>query len=301
MRVFVTGGTGFIGTHVVSELISAGHEVLGLARSDEAAKSLVAAGALVHRGSLEDTDSLRRGVALSEAVIHLGFIHDFSNFEENCEIDRRAIEAMGSALTVAGSGRPIIITSGTGMGNVAPGQPATENNYNPGHPNPRSASEMAANSILGNGINVSVVRLPQVHDTRKQGLVSYAIDLARHQGISAYIGEGRNCWPAVHVLDAASLYRLALERHELGARHHAVAEEGVTMREIAEAIGRGLKIPVKSLTEEEAPAHFGWLSMFAGYDMPASSLLTREKLGWQPTGPGLIADLDNADYAGMTR
>jgi len=297
MRVFVTGATGFIGVHVVKELISAGHKVIGLARSEAAARSLVAAGADVHRGSLEDTGSLRRGAALSEGIIHLGFIHDFSSFEENCDIDRRAIEAMGSALAVTGSARPFLITSGTGMGNVAPDRPATEDSYNPGHPNPRTASEIAAHSALARGVNVSVVRLPQVHDTRRQGLVTYAIDLARRQGMAAYIGEGRNRWPAAHVRDVARLYRLALERHEMGACYHAVAEEGVPMRTIAETIGRGLGVPAKSIPMEEAPAHFGWLSLFAGSDMPASSLRTRQVLGWHPAGPGLLADLENADYA----
>jgi len=293
MRVFVTGATGFVGSAVVQDLINAGHQVLGLSRTDAGAKSLVAAGAQVHRGDLEDLASLRSGAAMSDGVIHTAFIHDFSKFQENCEIDRRAIEALGDAL--AGSNRALVITSGTGMGNTVPGQPATEENFNPHHPNPRSASELAGVSVAERGVNVSVVRLPQVHDRDKQGLVTYAITLAREKGISAYVGDGLNRWPAVHRLDAAPLYRLALEKGSAGARYHAVAEEGVPVREIAEAIGRGLKIPVVAKSPEEAAGHFGWLAMFAGRDVPASSALTRQWLGWRPTQKaGMIADLDCA-------
>jgi nucleoside-diphosphate-sugar epimerase len=209
-------------------------------------------------------------------------------------MDRRAIETLGAAL--AGSDRPLVITSGTGMGNAAPGQPATEDNFNPDHPNPRKASELAGASMLDRGVNVSVVRLPQVHDPVKQGLITYAVKLAREKGASAYVGDGRNRWPAVHVLDAARLYRLALEKGEAGSRYHAVAEEGVPVRDIAEVVGRGLKVPVVSLCPEEAPAHFGWLAAFVGFDMPASSALTRKRLGWRPIGPGLISDLENMRY-----
>jgi len=295
MRVFVTGATGFVGSAVVKELINAGHKVLGLSRSDAGAESLIAAGAQVHRGDLEDLESLRSGAAASDGVIHTAFIHDFSKFAENCEIDRRAIEALGDALE--GSSRSLVITSGTGMGELVPGQPATEDNYNPNHPNPRKASELAGVSVAERGVNVSVVRLPQVHDTRKQGLVTYSIALAREKGVSAYIGDGLNRWPAVHLLDAAPVYRLALEKGVAGARYHAVAEEGVTAREIAEAIGRGLKIPVVSKSAQEAAAHFGWLGIFAGRDMPASSALTQQRLGWHPTDkPGLIADLGKVSY-----
>jgi len=293
MRIFVTGSTGFVGSAVVKELISAGHKVLGLARSDAAAQSLVAAGAEVHRGSLEDLDSLRSGAAASEGVIHLGFIHDFSRFKENCEIDKRAIDALGSVL--AGSRRPLIVTSGT-AGLTAPGQLATEDDVPlPHSPLPR-VSEQAAFALLPNGVSAAVVRLPQVHDTVKQGLVSYLIAVAREKGVSAYVGEGLNRWSAVHVLDAARLYRLALEKHQGGARYHAVAEEGVRMRDIAEVIGRGLQVPVQSLAPEEAASHFGWLAMFASHDLLASSTLTQKKLGWQPTGPGLIADLEQRHY-----
>jgi nucleoside-diphosphate-sugar epimerase len=294
MRIFVTGATGFIGSAIVPELIHAGHQVLGLARSDAGAKSLIAAGAQVHRGNLEDLESLRSGAAKSDGVIHCAFDHDFSNFVAICEKDRKAIEAMGDVLV--GSDRPFVITSGTGMGNAAPGQPATEDHFDPNHPNPRKASEVAGASVAERGVNVSVVRLPQVHDTLKQGLITYAIQLAREKGLSAYIGDGLNRWPAAHVLDVAHLYRLALEKHEAGSRYNAVAEEGISMREIAEVTGRGLKLPVVSLSPEEAPAHFGWLAMFAGFDMPASGAQTQERLGWHPTGPGLIADLEQMRY-----
>ena len=295
MRVFLTGATGFIGSAIVPELINAGHQVLGLTRSGDGAQSLIAVGAEVHRGNLEDPETLRSGAAKSDGVIHCAFDHsafghDFSKFVEVCEQDKRAIEALGDALR--GSDRPLVITSGTGMGNAVPGQPATEDHFDSGHPNPRKASELAGASMAESGVNVSVVRLPQVHDTVKQGLVTYAVQVAREKRISAYIGEGLNRWPAAHVIDVARLYRLALEKHEAGSRYNAVAEEGIEMRQIAEVIGRGLKVPVVSLSPEEAPVHFGWLAMFAGYDMPASSAQTQQRLGWHPTGPGLIADLE---------
>jgi nucleoside-diphosphate-sugar epimerase len=294
MRVFLTGATGFIGSAIVPELINAGHEVLGMARTDEGARALMAAGAQVHRGNLEDLESLRSGAARADGVIHTAFDRDFSNFMANCEKDRRAIEALGSAL--AGSSRPLVITSGTGMGNAAPGQPATEDHFDPDHPNARKASEVAGASVAEHGVNVSVVRLPQVHDTVKQGLITYAVQVAREKRVSAYIGEGLNRWPAAHVLDVAHLYRLALEKHEAGGRYNAVAEEGVSMREIAEVIGRGLKLPAISLSQEEAQTHFGWLAMFAGFDMPASSAQTRQQMDWHPTGPGLIADLEQMQW-----
>ena len=292
MRIFLTGATGFIGSAIVQELIVAGHQVLSLARSDAGAKSLGAAGAEVHRGDLEDLQSLRSGADKSDGVIHTAFDHDFSNFVAICEKDRRAIEALGAALT--GSDRPLVITSGTGMGNSAPGQPATEDHFDPNHPNPRKTSELAGASVSALGVNVSVMRLPQVHNTVKQGLITYAINLAREKGVSAYVGDGLNRWPAVHVLDAARLYRLALEKRVAGARYHAVAEEGVPVRKIAEVIGRGLKVPVVAMSPEEAAAHFGWLAMFAGMDMPASSALTQERLGWHPTGSALLSDLEHA-------
>ncbi len=300
MRVFLTGATGFIGSAIVPELIKAGHQVLGLTRSDPGARSLIAEGAEVHRGSLEDPESLRSGAAQSDGVIHCAFDHsafgsDFSKLLEVCEKDRRAIEALGDALR--GSDRPLVITSGTGMGNAAPGQPATEDHFDPDHPNPRRLSEVAAAAVSERGMNVSVVRLPQVHDTVKQGLITYAIQVAREKAASAYIGEGLNRWPAAHVLDVARLYRFALEKREAGSRYNAVAEEGVPMRQIAEVIGKGLKVPVVSISQEEAQAHFGWLAMFAGFDMPASSAQTRQRLGWHPTGPGLIADLEQMSWS----
>ena len=296
MKVFVTGATGFIGHTTVRELIDAGHQVLGLARSEAGAQSLIAAGAEVHGGSLEDLESLRSGAAQVDGVIHLAFDHsafgqDFSKFAEVCEKDKRAIEVLGAALI--GSDRPLVITSGTGMGSAAPGQLATEDHFDANHPNPRKGSEVAGASVAGRGVNVSVVRLPQVHDTVKQGLITYAVQVAREKGVSAYIGEGRNRWPAAHVQDVA---HLALEKREAGSRYNAVAEEGIPMREIAAVIGKGLKVPVVSLPPEKAQAHFGWLAMFAGFDMPASSAQTRNHLGWNPTGPGLIADLENMQY-----
>ncbi len=286
MKIFVTGATGFIGSALIPELIGAGHQVLGLTRSDAGAKALVAAGAQVHRGELTDLESLRSGAAAADAVIHLAFIHDFSKFQENCAIDKRAIEALGSALE--GSHRPMLVTSG--LATTAVGRLATEEDAESPH-FPRG-SETAAGELLKRGVRVSTVRLPQVHDPRKQGLVTYIIALAREKGVAAYVGEGLNRWAAVHVSDAARVYRLAIEKHEAGARYHAIAEEGVSAREIAEAIGRGLKVPAISISAEEAGAHFGWMSMFANRDLTGSSALTQKRLNWRPTGPGLIADLD---------
>jgi nucleoside-diphosphate-sugar epimerase len=293
MKIFVTGATGFIGSAIVRELIDAGHQVLGLARSDAGAKSLIAAGAHVHRGDLKDLESLRSGAAMSDGVIHTAFIHDFSNFQANCEIDKRAIETLGSALE--GSDRPLLVTSG--LATVAEGRTPTEEDapvsLSPAYPR---ASEVTAETLLKRGARVSVVRLPQVHNTIKQGLVTYAIAVAREKGVSAYVGDGLNRWAAVHVLDAARLYRLALEKQEVGARYHAVAEEGVPVRDIAEAIGRALNVPVVPKSAEEAAAHFGGIGMFVGRDLIGSSVQTQRRLGWRPTGPGLITDLDRAHY-----
>jgi nucleoside-diphosphate-sugar epimerase len=295
MKIFVTGATGFIGSAIVRELIGAGHQVLGLTRSDAGAQSLVAAGAEVHRGDLENLESLRSGAASSDAVIHTAFNHDFSKFVANCEADRKVIEALGDAL--AGSGKLLIVTSGTGMANLGPGQLGTETDPPVSSKViPRAASEEAAASVAARGVRVAVVRLPQVHDTVKQGLVTYAIQVAREKGVSAYVGDGLNRWPAAHRLDTARLYRLALEKTGADARYHAVAEEGVPVRHIAEVIGRGLKVPVVCLAPEESTKHFGWLAAFVGWDIPASSAHTREKLGWNPTGPGLISDLENMRY-----
>lgn len=293
MRVFVTGATGFVGSAVVKELIDAGHQVLGLARNDAGAQSLAAAGAQVHRGDVVNLESLRTGAANADAVIHTAFIHDFSKFQENCEIDRKAIETLGDAL--AGSDRLLIVTSGLAL--VANGRAATE--LDPPVPVSASyprASEATAVSLEASGVRTVVMRLSQIHDTVKQGLVTYAIHIARQKGVSAYIGDGRNRWAAASRLDTARLYRLALEKGDSGARYHAVAEEGVPTREIAEAIGQGLHVPVVSIAPEKAAEHFGWFASFAGLDISASSAQTREKLGWNPTGPGLIADLKNMRY-----
>lgn len=295
MRVFVTGATGFVGAAVVQELIGAGHQVLGLARSEEGAKALAAVGAAVHQGDLTDLESLRSGAAMSDGVIHTAFIHDFSKFKESCEADRRVIEAMGAVL--AGSERPLVITSAIGI--LASGRLGLEET--PANSsvtkNPRVASEETAAAVAANGVHVSVVRLPpSVHGDGDHGFVPMVIDVAREKGVSAYVGEGLNRWPAVHRLDAARLYRLVLEKGAAGARYHAVAEEGVPFRDIATVIGRRLHVPVEAKSTEEAAGHFGWLAHFMSLDVPASSQRTREELGWEPTGPGLVADVDHERY-----
>ncbi|WP_186066274.1 SDR family oxidoreductase [Burkholderia gladioli] len=295
MRIFLTGATGFIGSALVPELIQAGHQVLGMTRSEAGAQALRAAGADAHHGTLEDPDSLSRGAAQADAVIHAAFDHDFSNFVANCEKDKRAIAALGSALK--GSNRPLLITSGTGVGSGEHGEPASENVFNTRHPNPRIGSEEAGNALLAAGVNVSVMRLPQVHNPYRQGLVSPLVAIARDKGVVAYVGEGNNRWPAGHLSDAVRLYRLAIEKAQPGARYHAVGEEGIRSREIAEVLGRGLKLPVVSIEPGEAAAHFGWMAMFVQLDMPASSALTQARLGWKPTGPTLIADLDEGKFA----
>ncbi|MBE7220339.1 MAG: SDR family oxidoreductase, partial [Caulobacteraceae bacterium] len=253
MRVFLTGATGFIGSRIVPELIDAGHRVLGLTRSDAGAEQLRVAGAEAHRGGLEDPDSLAEGAASADAVIHTAFDHDFSRFVENCEKDRRVIRAMGAAL--AGTDKPLIITSGTGMGAPGPGRLAREDVVDWNNPNPRIASEAAGAEVAEQGASVAVVRLPQVHDPVKQGLIAPMVAIAREKGVSAYVGDGANRWPAAHVSDVARLYRLALDHHDKGARYHAVDEEGMAGRVIAEAIGAGLGVPVVSLSREEAPEH----------------------------------------------
>ena len=292
MCVFVTGATGFIGSLVVKQLLSAGHQVLGLCRANDKAAALAAAGAEVYHGSIDDEDSLKKGAAQADGVIHLAFKHDFANFVANCEDDRRVIKALASVL--AGSNRPLIVTSGTGLANTVPGEPAKEDNAIVGSDvHPRAATEETAAAVAADGVNVSVVRLPQVHDPVRQGLITPLIGAYREKGVCVYVGDGHNRWPAAHVLDVARLYRLAIEKAEPNAKYHAVAEGGVSIREIAETLGRRLKLPVKSITAEEAPTYFGWLARFAGHDVPASSAQTRSKLGWEPTGPGLIADLEN--------
>jgi nucleoside-diphosphate-sugar epimerase len=293
MNVFVTGATGFIGSAIVKELVGAGHQVLGLARSEAGGTSLAAAGAKVHRGDLEDLASLRAGAAAADAVIHTAFVHDFSKFKEVCDIDARAIDALGSAL--AGSGRPLVVSAGTGI--LTPGRAATEEDMPPAIPGFPRVSEQAAVALVDRGVKAMVVRLPQVHDTVKQGLVTYLVATARQKGVSAYVGEGLNGWPASHKLDTAQLYRLVLEKGTAGGRYHAVAEEGVRLRDIAAAIGRGLNIPVVSQTPEQAAEHFGWLAHFVGADIPASSKLTRERLGWNPTHRGMLPDLAEMDYS----
>lgn len=289
MQIFITGATGFIGSAVIPELLGAGHHVLGLTRSQQGADMLRAMGAEAHLGALEDLDSLTRGAERADAVIHLAFDHDFSNYEANCRKDADAIAALGKPLV--GSGRPMLITSAIGMGIATPGDVAKESILDLQHRNPRIASEKAGQDLLQAGVNLITIRLSQIHDIRRQGLVSYLIDAARARNSAAYVGDGDARWSACHVSDAALLYRLALEKGERGARYHAVDEEGISLGNIAHAIGERFELPVQSVTAEQAPDYFGAMAGFATFDMPASSVLTQAALGWKPAGPGLLEDI----------
>jgi len=293
MRVFVTGATGFIGSAIVKELIGAGHQVLGLTRSDAGANALIAAGAEVHRGTLEDPESLRSGAGICDGVIHTAYNNDFSQFAAAGETDRRSVEVLGASL--AGSDRPLVITSAIGV--LSPGRPTTEGDA--GDPNGPGAvripSEEKALALSSEGVRSSIIRLPlMVHDRTKQGLATRLIGLARQTGVSAYVNDGINRWPAVHRLDAAHLFRLTLEKGVAGSRYHAIAEEGIQLREIAEVIGRMLNVPVAAISPDKAKDHFGSLAYFVNADFKASSVRTKETLGWNPAHPGVIADLEPA-------
>jgi nucleoside-diphosphate-sugar epimerase len=295
MRIFLTGATGFVGSAIVQELLRSGHQVLGLARSDATAKSLVQRGAEVHRGDLEDLESLRAGALIAQAVIHTAFNHDFSKFQASCETDRRVIEVLGAALE--GSKRPLIVTSAIGI--LPRGRLATEETGPASGPSahPRAASEEAAAAVAARGVRVSIVRLPpSVHGDGDHGFVPIVIRVAREKGASVYADEGRNLWPAVHRLDAAHLYKLVLEKGAAGARYHAVAEEGVQFRDIAGVIGRRLNVPVVSKNADEAAKHFGWFAHFAAMDIKASSQQTRRQVGWHPEQAELLVDLDRPNY-----
>ena len=293
MRVFVTGASGFVGSAVVRELLDNGHQVIGLARSDDAAAAIAQAGADVCRGSLEDLESLRASAAASDGVIHTAFTHDWENFPKSCQADTRAIETLGAAL--AGSNRPLLVTSGVAI--ISPGRLATEDMPAPFNPEFPRDSEGAAAKVAQQGVHTGIVRLaPSVHGDGDHGFVPMLIGIAREKGVSAYVGDGMNRWPAVHRLDAARVYRLALTQGTAAANFHAVAEEGIPFREIAEAIGRGLGVPVVSKTADEAAEHFGWFVRFASIDCPASSAKTRAELGWKPQARGLIEDLDRGSY-----
>jgi nucleoside-diphosphate-sugar epimerase len=290
MRVFVTGATGFIGSRVVADLLAHGHQVLGLARDPAKGAALAQPGVEVVAGTVEDLALLRDTAARSDAVLHLAFNHDFSRFAQNCEDDTRAIAALSDAL--AGSDRPMVVTSGTAIANSQPGVIATEDiPVRPGGPNPRAASELAVQDQVARGVNISVMRLPQVHDTRRQGLITWVIALARAKGLIGVIGEGANRWAAAHVSDVVPLYRLAMERAKPGAIYHAVDEEGVSMRAVADVLGKRLGLPVQQLAPDAVEDYYGWMAHLAGADLVASSALTRQWLGWEPRGRGMLEDL----------
>lgn len=295
MRVFLTGATGFIGSHVLPELLGRGHQVLGLARSEAGARQLEEAGAQVRRGDLDQPHTLASSAADADAVIHCAFDHNFENFLENTKKDQRNIAAMGEALT--GTHKPILITSGVGIGTPLNGGPATEDVLNPLHPNPRIATELAGAALTARRIDVRTIRLPQVHDTTKAGLITPLVAEARRSGAVAYLGEGQTRWSAAHVRDVAKLYVLALEKGEPGARYHASVEAGVTARAIAEAIGQGTGLPVRSVAADEVARYFGWMAPFAGLDMTTSNAWTVARLGWEPSGPDLLTDLTAMDYS----
>lgn len=295
MRIFLTGAIGFVGSRIIPELLAAGHEVLGLTRSESGKRQLEAAGARPHFGTIEDLESLQEGAAHADAVIHTAFDHDFATYPANCEKDHRAITALGAALL--GSDRPLIVTSATVLGDSGDGEPALEAVFNPSAPIPRVATENAARSVLASGVDVRIVRLPQVHDPVKQGLITFYIDHARASGMVGYVGEGEDRWSAAHVSDVVQTYAAVLERGARGEVYHAVGEPGVAFRKIAETVSAGLDLPLVSLSPDEAEAHFGWLAMFIGRNGAASNDWTRARLGWEPTGPGLIDDLLAMDYS----
>ncbi|MEN3165788.1 SDR family oxidoreductase [Gluconobacter sp. OJB] len=291
MKIFLTGANGFIGSKLVSELIDAGHQVLGLTRSDAGVQQLIAAGAEAYRGDLEDLNSLRVGAAGCDGVIHTAFNHNFANYTANCDQDRRVIETLGAALQ--GSNRPLVITSTTLFGEAIPGQLADEDVFNAQHSNPRVTSEIAAQTMIDRGQNVSLVRLSQIHDTHRQGLVTFLVQLAQQTGQSAYVENGANRWSAAHVSDTVHLFRLAVEKQIAGACYHATAEEGVSVRSIAETIGQRLNLPVISLSKEAAIPHFGWLNGFVSKNMIASSAKTKKRLNWHTNRPKILTDVSN--------
>ncbi|RBO90932.1 SDR family oxidoreductase [Pseudochrobactrum asaccharolyticum] len=290
MRIFLTGATGFIGFKLAQELLEGGHQVLGLTRSEKGAHDLTKAGIEPHRGDLEDLNSLRSGAAVCDGVIHTGFDHNFSNYVANCHKDQKVIEALGTELV--GSSRPLVVTSSTLMGENTPEGLADEDSLNLLHPNPRVICEVAISALVERGVNISTVRLSQIHDTYRQGLVTFLIEHAARAGRVAYIEDGTNRWSATHVSDAVRLFRLAIEKQNTGARYHATAEEGISLRAISETISRRLRLPVISISAEEASAHFGWLSGFVGKSMIAASDKTRMRLGWNSVGPSLLTDIE---------